>query len=150
MAIAAFILGIIGTCTGCCALWMTVQQFLLSLEKHKLDLFERRYTLFKAIQVYINRAINEDLPLEYLQEFNAQTQTLSFIFGADIVDFMGQVRRKATDLLALRAELGRTPPGDKRREQIAEQQNETHKFLCDALSTLHDRFARYLKFKNWQ
>jgi hypothetical protein len=130
---------------------INVQQYFLAREKFKLDLFEKRFLIFKAVETFLNDAVRDHhITFENLIKFDRDTQIASFLFEDDIVTFLEELRSKGNQLSDVR-NLQSTQEGGsperialgKKREAILEEFIEIH-------SKLKVKFSRYLKFKKWK
>jgi hypothetical protein len=129
--------------------WVAVQNHQLAREKHKLDLFEKRFAVFRAAQVLLGR-VQEDggvRKLESILEYRRDTQVAAFLFGPDVESYLAKLDQKARDLWSIHATLERLPVGDERTNQ-ALRENELAHDLISELPKLKTVFGSYLHFKS--
>jgi hypothetical protein len=126
------------------------QQYLVSRERFKLDLFEKRFAVYKGVQVFLSYILRgAKVELEELFKFRADTQDAVFLFGDDIPDYIGQIDKAALELMATAEELKDLPVGEE-RSRMAQKKTEQIKWLIDQLPKLRRVFGPYLKFKSWK
>jgi len=141
---------ILSALTAVTVAYIALQQFLLAREKFKLDLFEKRFAVFKAVEKFINEAIaNRTVSMEVLQQFDRETQTASFLFDNDIVTLIGEIRTKANTLTTLRGERFQLPPGSERVSASKREQDILEEFITTQQG-LKNNFSAYLKFMTWK
>ena len=77
---------LIGTGVGV----VSYQQFRLAREKFKLDLFEKRFSVFAAARRLLTVVLSEaNVTLPHLFEYRAAVAEATFLFGKDITDYLG-------------------------------------------------------------
>ena len=126
------------------------QQHVLAREKFKLDLFEKRFAVYKATQKFLvtimkNPNIGWDDPVTFLQE----TQDAVFLFGQEIVNYLDSLYNKALDMKALQQKFERLPVGAE-RSALCGQEGQLVSELTRELPKLPQVFASYLKFRAWK
>jgi hypothetical protein len=131
--------------------FIALQQFLLARERFKLDLFEQRFSIFKATATFINDAIRDHkISWECLQKFDKDTETASFLFNQDIVSFLADLRTKANIVTAYHNEHKELEAGSTQRHEIVEKESKILLGFIDIQNGLKNRFSPYLKFSNWK
>jgi hypothetical protein len=129
---------------------IALQQFLLGKEKFRLDLFEKRYAVFQAVDLFLYKAITtRDLTNEDFLEFNQNTQTISFIFDEEITSLVNTIRSKARDVRFIKNDLDKMPQGDARHAKFKEYEVFQME-LYDASLIIEPKFERYRTFHNWK
>lgn len=88
------------------AAWIAYQQLILARERFKLDLFEKRFAVYKATQKFLvtimeNSNIGWDDPVIFLRE----TQDAVSRFGQEIVNYLDSLYDKALDMKALQQKI---------------------------------------------
>jgi len=74
-------------------------QWWVALNKLRLDLFDRRYKVYDATRNFLGAIIREaKFTNSELFEFYARTSDAEFLFGADVVDYLGQIRKRAVHM----------------------------------------------------
>lgn len=132
------------------AAYVAYQQFRLGREKFKLDLFEKRFSVFAGTRRLLSQVLTDgDIKLEYLFEFRAAVAEATFLYESDITSYLDEIDKKALHLNALREEMKPLPVGAE-RSRLAGEISETLGWLTDQLPQLKIRFAPYLKFRVWK
>jgi hypothetical protein len=123
---------------------------LLAKEKFKLDLFEKRLAIYRAVELFVYKAVvTREVTNGDFQEFNRDTQTISFIFGEDITTFVSAIRNKIRDARFLKDEFDKMPQGETRHAKYKEYEA-LQLELYDINNILTTTFEPYLKFHNWK
>jgi hypothetical protein len=151
------LIAIITTLIAAIVAYIAVQQYLLARERFKLDLFEKRFAVFKATETFINAIVGarsssvEDFS-GWHKRFSLETQTASFLFDTGMADFIDELAIKGNRVTV--AKILNTEPrvganidaidwalGDAKiiQEEFINIQNQ-----------LRDRFSPYLRSKNWK
>jgi hypothetical protein len=130
--------------------WTNYQQHLLTKEKFKLDLFEKRFAVYKGVQRFLTHILTEGkLDLDKLFEFRRDTQDAVFLFSEDIPQYLGSIDRKALDMRT-KAEQYKDLPVGEERSNLCKEESRLLRELLDELPILKDVFAPYLKFRKWK
>jgi hypothetical protein len=127
-----------------------LQQYRLSKEKFKLDMFEKRFSVYKGAQVFLTCIlVKAKFEMNELFEFRAKTQDSVFLFGEDIVSYLKQIDSKALEL-GTSQEILEGERDTERRKPLIDKKTNSLEWLIDQLPELKNKFAPYLKFKNWK
>jgi hypothetical protein len=129
---------------------ISIQQYFLAHERFKLDLFEKRFSIFKAAETFLSEIINRDFSGDCLQKFDIETQTAVFLFGKDIVSFLKEIRLNANKIKTLREMHIQFEAGSNERHELVEKEIKIMESIMDTQKSLTDTFSRYLKFRNWK
>ncbi|MBN1805630.1 MAG: hypothetical protein JW837_10295 [Sedimentisphaerales bacterium] len=130
--------------------YIAYNQYRLSKEKFKLDMFDKRYGVYKNTQVFLTKIFrNAKIEMEDIFEFRAGTQDSVFLFKEDIPDYLQKIDNKALKLWETHKSLDGVPKGVKRSEMCYEQ-TDLFDWLIKQLPELPNKFAPYLKFKMWK
>ncbi len=143
-------LTIMTVCVGVFVAYVGYQQYCISREKFKLDLFEKRFSVYKGVQVFLTHIlINAKFEIEQLYKFRADTQDAVFLFDKDIVVYIDSIDKKSLEFNCLCDELENIPVGEERTKKC-EEKARLLKGLIGQLPKLKEVFAPYLKFKTWK
>lgn len=130
--------------------FIAFQQFLLAKEKFQLDLFEKRFAVFRGVELFLfELRINRKFTTDIFLKFNSDTQTASFIFDEDIKNYVDEVRSKGRDLRYLFECMKDMPAGDERHKMFVEAEAILNE-LEQMESFLPVKFSPYLKFRKWK
>ena len=129
---------------------VAVGQYILSKEKFKFDMFNKRYGVYKNTQVFLTKIIRDaKIEMEDIFEFRAGTQDSVFFFKKDIPNYLKNIDNKALELWEIHKSLDGVPKGEE-RSKMCRKQTDLLNWLLKKLPELKDRFAPYLKFKTWK
>lgn len=125
-------------------------QYRLSKEKFKLDLFDKRFSVYKGTQVLLTHILRDGKVDErQFYQFRADTQDSVFLFDKDITDYLNTIDSKTLNLLASQDKLNDLPVGQQRTAECGVK-SQLLKWLIDQLPELKERFSPYLRFKTWR
>ncbi len=120
----------------------------VALNKLRLDLFDRRYKVYDATKKFLAQIVrhaNFDDP--QLFEFYAGTADAEFLFGADVVEYLAQIRNRAVDMRVHQTLFEPLPVGDERSSHIQAHRDQLL-WLNHQITAMTSVFAPYLGFAN--
>jgi ribulose 1,5-bisphosphate synthetase/thiazole synthase len=124
-------------------------QYRLAKNKFRLDLFEKRFAVYKGAQAFLNKIMNKGrVELNDLFEFRAATQDAIFLFENDISEFMNSLDEKACTVGMIEEQFKDLEVGEE-RSRLAKEKSEGLNWLLGQLPRLKDVFGPYLKFRAW-
>jgi len=131
--------------------WTAVQQHKLTKEKFKLDMFEKRFAVYKGVQEFLTiiSVQGGKFDLNQLFEFRRKTQDSTFLFGNDIPQYIDYIDKKASEIMATKEEYEPLPVG-KQKHEMVEEASRLFGELRDELPRLKEVFAPYLSFDKWK
>ena len=130
--------------------WVAFQQYRLGRAKFKLDLFDKRYAIYKATQRFLSHILKEArMDLKKLWEFRGDTQNAVFLFDNDIPKYLDEIDKKALKLWETKEEYKEMPKGDERSKLCRDESQLCHE-LIKKLPELKVVFGKYLKFRKWK
>ena len=145
-----YIFTIITIVIGVFVAYTAYNQYRLSKEKFKLDMFDKRYGVYKNTQVFLTKILRDaKIEMEDIFEFRAGTQNSVFLFKEDIPNYLKSIDKKALELLEIHESLD----GDlkaKERSEMCRKQTDLLHWLTNQLPELKNKFVTYLKFKTWK
>jgi hypothetical protein len=74
-------------------------QWRLAHNKLRLELFDRRYKIYEATSKFVDAIVNDaahDVD-SYLNDFNAGTSNVEFLFDTDVLNYIKQIRTRAVE-----------------------------------------------------
>ena len=154
---AAFLTVVQGLLTlviGGIAIWIAYQQHKTARDKLKLDLFDRRYKVYRGLMDFLG-AVNADgkPSRDAFGQFYRETDPKRFLFGDDVCDYLEEIREKAVELRQA-IELGAAARADKCRTISQERLMEASETERDLVGWFYKRveeasqkFQPYLGFK---
>jgi hypothetical protein len=73
-------------------------QWRIAANKLRLDLFDRRYKVYEATLAFLRASVRDTARIDQLLiEFNYETSNAEFLFEADVVNYLHQIRERARD-----------------------------------------------------
>ena len=130
--------------------FVVFMQYKLSKDKFKLDLFEKRYAVYKATQKFLSKiSLEAKIELDDLGRFKAETQDAVFLYKNDIVTYLEDIYSKALSFWQKQENIRDVPIGDERSSMSRELSESFHE-LVSQLPELKNKFKSYLSFKAWK
>jgi hypothetical protein len=128
-------------------------QWRLARNKLRLDLFDRRYKIYEETQTFVDSINNDPGNVDsYLNAFNAGTSNAGFLFDADVVNYIKQVREKAAYMRTARtlyeAEERKSQPNEAERVRNIERYEADRAWLIEQATAMTKTFTPYLGFQN--
>ena len=122
--------------------------FKIQKDKFRLDLFNRRHDVFKALQALITNIMRHGVPTrEALNEFAVQTSDAEFLFGEDVKNYLEEVSTKSLKAIHLTERLGRSSQGSGENVSgIADELYELETWLGQQYKNSRKLFRKYLHF----
>ena len=130
---------------GTLVAYVAYKQFLLANEKFKLDLFEKRFAIYKEVELFLQGNMLNITTKEAL-DFFYKTKNAVFLFDDDISYYIDEIFRKALKLEQIRIEHPNGPFPKEREELWQWFINQ----LTAKPSPLIAIFSPYLKFSKWK
>ena len=136
--------------------FIAVQQYFLAREKFKLDLFEKRFAIFKATEAFINAIVGARSSCvenfsEWHRRFSLDTQTACFVFDGGMATFLDDLVKKGNRVTV--AYGLKNEPRASTDPAIIEALKDAKQIQDEFITIqgqLKDRFSPYLKFENWK
>jgi hypothetical protein len=77
---------------------VTALQWRVADNKLRLNLFERRYKVYEATRTLVRKSVQESAQVSFhVALFDVQTSNAKFLFDADVVNYLQQIRKLALD-----------------------------------------------------
>lgn len=144
-----YLLSTITVIIGLSVAVVAYQQYRLAKDKLRLDLFEKRFSVYKGVQVFLTKVMSKGrVEQDDLFEFRAATQDAVFLFEEDIPEFIKSLDEKALTVNTIGEQLEGIPRGEE-RSRLVGQRSEGLRWLWGQLPHLKDVFGPYLRFKAW-
>lgn len=129
--------------------YIAYRQWHLAQNKLKLDLFDRRFSVFEAARSLIasimtsGKAKDEDV-----FKFLLATREAKWLLDVSIAEYLDkQLYDKAIDLQTLDAELEGVPVGEERTKNVSSQ-SEIKKWFAAQYKVLDEKFSPYLQLQH--
>jgi hypothetical protein len=124
------------------------QQWRVADNKLRLDLFDRRYKVYDSTRKFLAVILGEaTFTLSQLAEFDIGTSDAEFLFGADIVEYLAKIRKRALHLRTAQTLYDPLPVGDERTKHVQAAHDDLS-WLTDQITAMTKIFAPYLGFAN--
>lgn len=133
---------------GLLAAYIAWQQWNTRRDSLRLDLFDKRYTVYEGVKSFIEEVIREGHPTkEDIFDLKRKTHDVDFLFGEDIRNRVDEIVEKGARLKTLNEYLAVTPdnPEDKDREELIEEEEELLNWFTNEYTRTREKFAQYLK-----
>lgn len=99
--------------------WIGYQQYILARARFKLDLFDKRFAVYKATQKFLSIILGAArFEMEEFWEFRRDTQDAPFLFRNDIVEFLDAIDKTALNLRTAAKCYEHLPAGDERTRLV--------------------------------
>jgi hypothetical protein len=123
-------------------------QWRVADNKLRLDLFDRRYKVYDATRKFLGTILREaKFTNSELFEFYAGTSDAEFLFRADVVKHLAEIRKRALHLRTAQTIYEPLPVGDERSRHV-EAAHDDLSWLTDQITAITTTFAPYLGFAN--
>jgi hypothetical protein len=130
------------------ALYIAYQQWLTNSQKLKLDLFERRYLIYKNVMNIIRDVTSKaNANYEHLSEFHNVTEGAEFLFGSDVNSYLEGLRLNLIKSAFLTQRYNSHVSDKHPKENIQQINDETHLlrlWFDDQFSKCQKKFSKYL------
>jgi hypothetical protein len=124
---------------------LTRKQWKTSQNKLKMELFEKRYSIYKATNEFIVSIMSSgQVDDALLFRFRAASKEAKWLLNNDIATYLDEhIWNEAIDLQTLKAELEGVPVGEERTTNV-HKQREIKKRLLSQIETLDIKFTPFL------
>src|SRR5688500_9028509 len=116
MTLPAVLLGLI-------AAWIAYQQYCTNRERLKMDLFEKRYQVYRGVLCFIEQAMTKGtIAIEDVRDLDRSTADAFFLFDDKVVAYIWDVRSHGLTLYGVREERPHCQEEAKRRALAGKQE----------------------------
>ena len=135
------------------ATYVALQQYHISRQKVKLDLYEKRFRIFCSIKnTLFEITKNADIDISELQSFKRETNESIFLFSSDINNFVKGILKKSGELRTAKRRIDSLIKSSKEPEprqwsQINNEYTELLNWFTAEYQSIEQRFVEYLDFK---
>jgi hypothetical protein len=132
------------------AVAVAVAQWRIARNKLKLELFERRHSVYVATLEAINRIISSEEPdANFIERFQMGTAGVKWLFGPEVAEFVwDELAPIVHGYGALRTEHGWDSLPPERQEWLQKATLDLHKLGHTQLSRIDAVFDKYLKLSH--
>ncbi len=152
MEIINILSGLLTPMIAILAVYIAYQQYLNGKKKLKLELYEKRYFIFKGTKKILLQ-INLDAKIEIteLGKFKNISNESKFLFNKDITDYFSELSENAMKLSHLTEDLNKIkiyPVHSVERNKEVENRHKLITWFTNEYENIEYRFEKYLNFKN--
>ncbi len=125
------------------------RQWRLSQNKLKLDLFDRRFSVYEAARNLLASIMTSGKAKdEEIFKFMVATREAKWVLNAQVDEYLNkQLYHKALDLQTLSSELGGVPVGEERTSNV-NRQSEIKKWFLAQYDVLDEHFSPFLQLEH--
>jgi hypothetical protein len=128
---------------GACLAWQQVQ---IARVKLQHDLYDRRYRVFDAVRTLLAEVTTHANPPEdAISAFVRGTDDAVFLFDADLVAYLSEIRQRALRLRGINNTLDLLQPGTAQRASAVTTASEHSLWLTEQLDCSVAKFSPFLK-----
>jgi len=132
------------------AVYIAWQQWRTAANKLKLDLFDRRFRVYRGLMDLLAAVEGEfNVPQDALAKYYIETDQKRFLFKSDLCDYMTEVRERVVKLRQLNRLIDpdAQTPEDKRNRAI-EEASTIETWLGVQIEQASKKFEPYLGFRH--
>ncbi|GJM04048.1 MAG: hypothetical protein DHS20C09_00390 [marine bacterium B5-7] len=121
--------------------YIAIQQYRTNRKKLKIELFDKRYAVFIAINQYLG-VVMRDVSVDHSQrsEYLAGTRGAEFLFKKEITEYIDEIWSKSIDLC--------TWAEDELTSTHATERGEHMKWFGRQFSEIDERFKKYMQLEH--
>ena len=131
--------------------YITFQQHKTNKDKLRLDLFEKRYKVYKTLMEFLAHVVTYgDVEEKKVWTFNAETNDSVFLFGEEISSYINNVYKKAWELRTANFKLEHQKFRSETLKQVDATFNnreDVFQWFSKELVKTQEIFKPYLKFE---
>ena len=143
--------GLVTLVIGLFAGLITWRQYEVAKAKLKLDLFEKRYAIFRKILVILTDVGTEENHERATPPFINYMPEAAFLFGKEIPEYLDELSGKWNQRHALQDDKVEMVDSDGRKNENSQKSKELDLwFYSQATWGVKEKFSKYLDFKNWK
>jgi hypothetical protein len=133
--------------TACIAAYIAYQQWLINRTKLRLDLYDRRVTVLRAVKEFLSAiAVAGAVKGEALSNYVRAVAEADFLFDKRLRTYLDEIYKKSVRMLTLKMELGDMPFGPDRTARVKEEMD-LLKWMAEQGGALNEEFKRYLSIR---
>lgn len=130
---------------GAMAVWIAIQQWQVNKNKLRIDLFDKRYELYRKTIDFIRRIAEGKSSKSDLDAFNELMIRSKFLVGAELYEFLNERYLEASHYLALKVKKGTVNEGTPEAIKIGQEMQAIVGANWEMLGgELNDRFKKYI------
>lgn len=127
--------------------FVEIRNYRVSRDQIRHDLFERRFAIYKAVQIFLSKVMQEGkLDYQALPEFYDAMQKARFLFGKDVNEYLEEIKSHVFALNKTVRKMNDNWEDETKRLENVERIDEEFRWLSDQLDELHMYFGKYINF----
>lgn len=127
-----------------------VQQYEVSRNKLKLDLFEKRFVVFSALRKFLSGVFSRGaVDKEELETYRIAILEARFLFEQYTDDYLWEIHNKAQDLSAKDIRMKSLPMGPD-KDKLVDTWGQEYSWLTNQLKEIGAHFSPYMAFGKWR
>ena len=130
------------------AVYIAYQQWQTNQQRLKIDLYDRRLSVYKAVTKYLNAGLRTLHPtLEDLSEFHRSTAEADFLFGPDIRKYLDDLYKHGVRLQRWKEEYrdgNQVWPADYEHQKVVEGKTKESIWFTEQHEAALRQFKKYL------
>lgn len=127
------------------------QQWKTNERKFKLDVYERRLTIYEEVKKFLLIICREgDVKFDDAIRFRSSVSEADFLFGSEIVEYIDEIYQRAIDLRQWNEELrdySQAKPEGYDHPSVVEGKHRELTWLTEQLEPAKEKFHKYLSIR---
>lgn len=137
--------GLLTPAIGLLAIYIAWQQWNTNRNKLKLDLFEKRFSVFQKTRSFLSAVLRDGrVKRDELETYRLSILDSVFLFDKQTSEYLWSLHKTALKAVQYNSSLEGKPVGEE-RSKLVEQESKQVEILTDALGGLQKRFEKFLK-----
>ena len=135
---------------GIAAVIIAIQQWKISRNRAKFELYEKRLETFKAVEKYLGSVLrNGQTSTQDIIDLRWKFNENYFLYDRDIRDYIEDIYMESFEMLRLQRKLtgNNSLPVGTERNKVAELESEKLKWLTDQITVSRGKFDKYLRIE---
>lgn len=128
------------------------QQYRTNRYKLNLDLFDRRWKIWKSLQTLLTKSLEGHVDLSDIDNFRIEIKNATFLFGDEVLQYLEGVSDKIYRQKVLQDQLKNTInlPAGKERKRISKEESELLEWIHKQFDVSKTVFKEYMYFGGWK
>jgi len=132
---------------GLIAIGISYKQYKTAKAKLKLDLFEKRYSVFESAWRFLSESTNVNNTAPFAPDFTNMTPQAGFLFGPEVEKYLKDIWEKRAQLKAIFVEQSSRSLTN---EEISRKNELLNWFFEQASGEAKRVFSPWLEFSEWK
>ncbi len=129
------------------AVYIAYQQHVTARQRLRLDLYERRLSVYKQLMILLTAILREaDVSRDDLSEFVAGTSEAAFLFDDDVGNYLEEIYKKAVTIMKTRTLMESQKIATEEHVALSDKHDEALNWLLEQVELSTAVFAPFMKF----